>query len=155
MEQINQAARKAAARALIDTPFLADPEVVRLKAQYEALRGVQAYQPVIRRFLQAEQLKQTARVDSAQNALKWEALFDAAANDLNFSRARVAMSELIAERELQDAILKAISVVDCSPDSAHELHDAVENSRTALNERLFELKLAQVDSEHSHSQETP
>ena len=152
-EQQKQAARSAAARALPDALFDDDAEVQRLRATYEARLAVSNGPVIARQWMPSAMQRLAEHVDAAQKSIAWDVLSDAVAKDDNFPQARAALAALEADKALLAAVRAAYALVNGGPCNTIQLDDAIAQARKALQDRLFALKLAHVDTQAAETKE--
>ena len=144
-EELQQAARLKAARALPDDLFLDDAQVQALRATYSARLSVSAHQGSIKRWLMAERERLTAQINAAGNSMAWAALSDGAGEDVSFALARAELAALASDKALVQTIDSALALLALPPGANSRIADEVARAHQALNERLFELKLSHID----------
>lgn len=144
-DEQGQAAINAAARALPDEMFVADPEVQRLRAAHEVKLAVVENCRVVASRLAAEHQRLADKIAAAENEAAWAALSDALQRDGEFSGARACMAGLVADRALLATIGDALSMVRGNNGSTASLHEGLEAARNAISERLHSLKMKEVE----------
>lgn len=145
-DELKQAARLEAARALPDSMFLEDAHAQVLQATYDARLSVSTNQSSIKRWLMEERERLTAQIQDAVQSLAWAALSDGAGKDATFAIARAELAAMESGKALVQAIDSALALLALPPGANSRIADEVERAHQALNEHLFELKLSHIDS---------
>lgn len=145
-DEQGQAAINAAARALPDEMFAADPEVQRLRATYEVREAVLRDRLAINLWLKAEHLRVLGRIKAAEDGLMWAVLASAANRDDDFQLARAHLAALGAEKTLEAGIGDAMKLLGAAYGGGSHLQEAADKALGALNDQLHQLKLKEVAS---------
>ena len=101
--ELKQAARLEAARALPDSMFLEDAHAQVLQATYDARLSVSTNQSSIKRWLMEERERLTAQIQDAVQSLAWAALSDGAGKDATFAIARAELAAMESDKALVQA----------------------------------------------------
>lgn len=144
-EELQQAARLKAARALPDALFMEAEQVQTLRATYNARLLVSANQGSIKRWLMEERERLTNQIAALEKSLAWAALSDGAGEDVSFALARAELAALASDKALVQTIDSALALLALPPGANSRIADEVARAHQALNERLFELKLSHID----------
>lgn len=145
-EELQQAARLEAARALPDSLFMEDAQVQILRASYDTRRLVSANQGSIKRWLMEERERLVNQIAALEKSLAWAALADGAGKDASFALACGELAALASDKALVQTIDSALALLAIPPGGNSRIADEVGRAHQALNERLFELKLSHIDS---------
>lgn len=149
-----EADRLNAARALPDALFEDDPEVQSLAATLRIKTALIERRTHVRDWLGAQMARMDAAITDAERAIPQAILEDAVSEDGGFTQARQAIAALElakAVRVFADGAWDAVA--HSSPGAQHALYNARDAARTALEDRLFTLKLAHVDAQAQAGQE--
>ncbi|MCO5358421.1 hypothetical protein [Acidovorax kalamii] len=144
-EELQQAARLEAARALPDSLFMEDAQVQTLRATYDARLLVSANQGSIKRWLMEERERLANQIAALEKSLAWAALADGAGKDATFALARAELAALESDKALVQTIDSALALLALPPGANSRIADEVDRTRRALNQHLFELKLSHID----------
>jgi len=146
-EELTEAARLNAARALPDAMFDSNPQVQRLRDDLAVKQALIAQRIPVKNWLAAQMGRMDLAAKVAEGGIPQALIEDAVAQDEGFTKARAAIEALNFAKTVREYARAAYDVVAPSdPAAQHALYGALDAARVALDECLFSLKKAHVDA---------
>ena len=146
-EELTEAARLNAARALPDAMFDSNPQVQRLRDDLAVKQALIAQRIPVKNWLAAQMGQMDLAAKVAEGGIPQALIEDAVAQDEGFTKTRAAIEALNFAKTVREYARAAYDVVAPSnPAAQHALYGSLEAARVALDECLFSLKKAHVDA---------